>query len=178
MSDFKMAQPRPMYDPEAVKPMREELKVVGVKELLTAEAVDEALAQKGTALVVINSVCGCAAGSARPGVMMALQNKVIPDQLTTVFAGMEREATEQARGHMTDVPPSSPCIGLFKDGEIVHVLPRWEIENRSAQQVAALLVEGFNKFCTAEGPSIPPEEFAKIVPFQACGSSIPLAPPS
>lgn len=164
----------PMYDPVAVQPMRDELKAVGVQELLTPEAVDEAISQKGTTLVVINSVCGCAAGNARPGTMLALQNKVIPDRITTVFAGQDREAVDRARGHMKGVPPSSPCIAVFKDGELAHVLPRWEIETRNAIQVAENLIAAFNELCDRPGPSISREEFEKVVPFQACGSSIPL----
>ena len=118
MSGFQF-QSGPMYDPTSVQPMRAELTAVGVKELLTPEDVDAAIGQKGTLLLVVNSVCGCAAGNARPGVMLALQNRVIPDQLTTVFAGQDRAATAHARGRMSQYPPSSPCIALFKDGEVV-----------------------------------------------------------
>ena len=175
MSDFRFAQPT--YDPAAVQPMRDELTAVGVKELLTPEDVDAALTPSGTALVVVNSVCGCAAGNARPGVMLALQNKLIPDRLTTVFAGQDREATDRARSHMKGVPPSSPCIALFKDGEVVHCLQRMNIENQTAQMVAQSLIQAFDAHCAAAGPSISPEELAKIVPFMACGSSIPLAGP-
>ncbi len=174
MSGFKMAS-GPMYDPTAVQPMREELKAVGVKELLTAEDVDAALDEKGTTLVVVNSVCGCAAGSARPGVMLALQNNVIPDRLTTAFAGMEREAVDRVRARMTGVPPSSPCMAVFKDGQLVAALQRSDIEVRNALMVAETLVDVFNKHCSRPGPSIPREEFEKITPFQACGSTIPRA---
>ena len=176
MSGFQFAQP--MYDPDAVQPMRDELIAVGLKELLSPEDVDEMMNQKGTLLLMVNSVCGCAAGNARPGVMLALQNKVIPDHLATVFAGQEREATEKARASMQGVPPSSPCIALFKDGELLHILPRWEIETRTAQQVAESLLEAFDKNCSTQGPSIPPEELEKIPIIKACGSSIPLSPPS
>lgn len=164
----------PMYDPVAVQPMRDELTAVGIRELLTPEDVDQSLKQRGTTLVVINSVCGCAAGNARPGVMLALQNNVIPDHLTTVFAGQERAATERARGYMLGVPPSSPCIALFKDGELVYVMPRWEIETRTALQVAEHLIKAFGEHCSAPGPSISREAFEKIIPFHACGSTIPL----
>ena len=164
---------QPMYDPAAVQPMREELKAVGVEELLTAQDVDDALAKPGTALVVVNSVCGCAAGNARPGVMLALQNKKIPDQLTTVFAGMEKEAVARARGHMSEFAPSSPCIALFKDGKAVKVLERHHIEGRGPVEIASELAAAFNEHCDRPGPSIPREELEKIVPFQACGSSIP-----
>lgn len=174
MSTFQFAR-GPMYDPSAVKPMRDELVNVGVQELLTPREVDEALSKPGTALVVVNSVCGCAAGNARPGVMLALQNKVIPDQSTTVFAGMERDAVDTARAHMRGIPPSSPCIVLFKDGQPAFALQRHDIEVRTAGQVAQALTEAFDKLCTRPGPSIPPEEFQKIVPFAACGSTIPRA---
>jgi len=163
----------PMYDPRAVQPMRDELTRVGVRELLTAKEVDEALAKKGTTLVVVNSVCGCAAGGARPAVMLALQHKVIPDQLTTVFAGMEREAVAQARSYFKGVPPSSPGIALLKDGALAAILERGDIEGRSPQELAAALASMFDKHCTRPGPSIPREEFEKIVPVHACGSSIP-----
>jgi putative YphP/YqiW family bacilliredoxin len=175
MTDFRMAQP--MYDPTAVEPMREELRRVGVKELRTPEDVDAALKESGTTLVVVNSVCGCAAGNARPGVMIALQHGVIPDRITTVFAGQDRPATERARAYMKEIPPSSPCIALFKDGEAVHCLQRMHIENQTAQQVAASLIGAFEEHCKAQGPSIPAEEFARIVPYMACGSTIPLARP-
>jgi len=162
-----------MYDPAAVQPMRDELKKVGVKELLTPEAVDEALTKKGTTLVVVNSVCGCAAGGARPAVMLALQHKVIPDELTTVFAGMDKEAVEKARGYFKGIPPSSPCVALMKDGELAGILQRQDIEGRTPQELATALTGAFDKVCTREGPSIPREEFEKIAPHQACGSSIP-----
>ena len=165
---------QPIYDPEAVKPIREELTRVGVRELLTPDEVDETLSQQqGTALLVINSVCGCAAGSARPGVMLALQNRVIPDELTTVFAGMDRDAVERARGYLKDYPPSSPCVGLFKDGNLVSILERHHIEGRNPAEIAAALISAFDRFCTRPGPSIPREEFEKIVPHEACGSQLP-----
>ncbi len=165
---------QPVYDPEAVKPMREELTRVGLRELLTPEDVEAALGPKeGTALLVINSVCGCAAGGARPGVMLALQNKVIPDELTTVFAGMEREAVERARGYLAGYPPSSPCIAVFKDGKVAAILQRHDIEGRTPDQVAEALSSAFDQFCSRPGPSISREEFEKIVPHQACGSELP-----
>ena len=164
---------QPMYDPGAVQPMRDELKRVGVRELLTPADVDAVLKAKGTALVVVNSVCGCAAGGARPAVMLALQHKVIPDQITTVFAGMDKDATEKARSYFKGYPPSSPCIALLKDGEVAAIVQRHDIEGRTPQQIAVTLTAAFDKFCTRLGPSIPREEFEKIVPVQACGSSIP-----
>ena len=164
----------PMYDREAVQPMVEDLTRVGVRLLETPEEVDETLDRKGTTLVVINSVCGCAAGNARPGVQLALQHGKIPDRLTTVFAGVTRAAVEQARSLMPDVAPSSPCIALFKDGAPVHVLQRSHIEMMSAHQVATNLMQAFDMFCSAEGPSIPRSEFEKLPSLQMCGSSVPL----
>ena len=163
----------PMYDPAAVQPMRDELTRVGVEELMTPEDVDAAVSAPGTALVVINSVCGCAAGCARPGAMLALQNTKIPDRLTTAFAGMEKEAVQRVREHMAEYPPSSPCIALFKDGKVVSILERQRIEGRSAVDIAQDLAGAFNEHCTREGPSIPREEFEKIIPYQGCGSQIP-----
>ena len=163
----------PMYDPEAVRPMWEELERVGVRSLRSSNEVDLEVKAEGTALVVVNSVCGCAAGGARPGVMMALQNARIPDRMATVFAGVDREATEQARAHMTGIAPSSPCIALFKDGKPVHILERRHIEQMDASTVAASLAKAFDEHCGAEGPSIPAEEFAKISPVSQCGSSVP-----
>lgn len=164
---------QPYYDPEAVRPMEEELEQVGVTPLKTAAAVDEALGRPGTALVIINSVCGCAAGNARPGAMLALQHRVIPNTLTTVFAGMDHEAVACARARMPQVPPSSPCIALFKDGQPMFVLERRHIEQMGAQDISAALRQAFDEHCSAPGPSIPAEEFEKISPVSICGSSIP-----
>lgn len=129
--------------------MREELTELGVKELLTPEEVDNAMekAEKGTSLLVINSVCGCAAGNARPAVRLALNNDNKPDNLFTVFAGQDREATAQARSYFSEFPPSSPSFAFFKDGEIKAMIPRHRIEGRTAQEVAADLVMVFNAFC-------------------------------
>lgn len=172
MTGFNISS-QPIYDPQAVQPMRDELVAVGIKELLTPEDVDAALAEKGATLIIINSVCGCAAGNARPGSMLALQNEKIPDQLCTVFAGQDRAATEQARGRMTGIPPSSPCIALFKNSEVVFCLQRLQIENMTALQVATELAKAFNEHCTAAGPSIPEADLLKIPVFQGCGSQIP-----
>jgi putative YphP/YqiW family bacilliredoxin len=163
----------PIYDPEAVQPMIEELTRVGIRHLASREEVDGAIGQKGTTLAVINSVCGCAAGNARPGVQLALQHEKIPDRLTTVFAGVTRAAVEQARSHMPGVAPSSPCIALFKDGAPVHILERRHIELMSARQVAENLAEAFDMHCAAPGPSIPRGEFEKLPNMQVCGSSVP-----
>ena len=137
-----------MYDERLVSPMRQELTRLGVKELRTADEVDHELEQaQGTALVVVNSVCGCSARMARPAVAIALENPIKPDRLTTVFAGQDAEATERARSYFTGYPPSSPQIGLLKDGQIVFMLERWQIESRSADEIAHDLVNAFNKYC-------------------------------
>ncbi|MEW4922474.1 BrxA/BrxB family bacilliredoxin [Algibacter sp. 2305UL17-15] len=136
-----------MYPAELVKPMREDLTNVGFEELQTAEAVDAALAKEGTTLVVVNSVCGCAAANARPGARMSLQNVKKPDHITTVFAGVDREAVDKAREHMIPFPPSSPCMALFKNGELVHMLERHHIEGRPAELIAENLVDAYNEHC-------------------------------
>lgn len=137
-----------MYDPELIRPMREELTRLGVQELLTADAVDAWIGDKtGTGMLVVNSVCGCAAGMARPGVAIALQHAARPDRVATVFAGQDKEATARARGHFAQVPPSSPSVALFKNGELVDFLPRGRIEGRSAQDVGRDLVAMFERHC-------------------------------
>ena len=136
-----------MYPAELVKPMREDLTNVGFEELHTTEAVDSAIAKEGTTLVVVNSVCGCAAANARPGARMSLQNAKRPDHITTVFAGVDREATDKAREFMIPFPPSSPCMALFKDGELVHMLERHHIEGRPAEMIAENLVDAYNANC-------------------------------
>ena len=133
------------YPELMVRPMREELTAVGFTELRTPEQVEEWMSEKGgTALLVVNSVCGCAAGMARPGVRLALDQGKRPDRLATVFAGQETAATNAARTHMTDIPPSSPSMALFKDGALHWFLPRHRIEGRDAQEVAADLVQAFD----------------------------------
>ena len=137
-----------MYPELLIVPMREELTRAGAQELHTAAEVDTALADKsGTALVVVNSVCGCAAGKMRPGVRMALQSAGRPDRVYTVFAGQDREATERARQHFGAFPPSSPSLALFRNGELVHFVPRSEIESRTAQDIAARLSSAFEQHC-------------------------------
>lgn len=136
-----------MYPAEMVKPMREDLTQVGFKELQTAADVDAALSQEGTTLIVVNSVCGCAAANARPGATMSLQNDKTPDNLVTVFAGVDKEAVDKAREHMVPFPPSSPSMALFKNGELVHMLERHHIEGRPAEIIAENLKEAFNEFC-------------------------------
>ncbi len=134
------------YSPLMVLPMKQELTAIGFEELLTAADVDRWVADtSGTAMLVINSVCGCAAGKARPGVRLALEHEARPDRLATVFAGQEVEATARARGHFADIPPSSPSIALFKDGELVYFVPRHRIESRSAEDVAADLTGAFDR---------------------------------
>jgi putative YphP/YqiW family bacilliredoxin len=136
------------YDPRLVQPMREELTRIGVQELRTPQEVDSFMNQKsGTAMVVVNSVCGCAAGQARPGVRLAMQSAVKPDRIATVFAGQDLDATARAREYFAEFPPSSPSIALFKEGEVVHFVPRHIIEGRDAVSVANALVEAFNKYC-------------------------------
>lgn len=164
----------PSYPPEAVAPLRDELHVVGFKSLFTPEEVKEVLKAKGVTMCVINSVCGCAAGAARPGIAMALQHKRIPDQLVTVFAGMEKDAVEVVRQlHSVKAPPSSPSVAFFKDGQCIAVMERAHIEGRAPQEIAEDLVAAFDKLCTKAGPSISPDEFAKLKYAKMCGSSIP-----
>ncbi len=136
-----------MYPEELVKPMRDELINAGFEALYTSEDVENALSKEGTTLVMVNSVCGCAAGTARPGTIMSLQGDKKPSNLTTVFAGVDREATDKARDYMIPFPPSSPCIALFKDGELVHMLERHHIEGRPAELIAENLMDAYNEHC-------------------------------
>ena len=136
-----------MYPPEIVIPMKQDITSAGVEELLTPEDVDNAIKAEGTALVFVNSVCGCAAGNARPAVKMALQNAKVPTRSTTVFAGFDKEAVAQARQHMAPYPPSSPSIALFKDGNLVHFIERHHIEGRPAEMIAENLKGAFDEFC-------------------------------
>ncbi|MBX2921365.1 MAG: BrxA/BrxB family bacilliredoxin [Chitinophagaceae bacterium] len=137
-----------MYPAEIVIPMKEELTDYGFEELLTPEQVDNALEQKGTTLVMINSVCGCSAGSARPGVLMAVANSERkPDHLTTSFAGFDIDAVKKLREHLLPYPPSSPAIALFKDGQLVHFIERHQIEGKPAQLIAGNLIAAFDEHC-------------------------------
>jgi putative YphP/YqiW family bacilliredoxin len=136
-----------MYPEEMVKPMQAELTVAGFQDLHTAEAVENAMKAAGTTLVVVNSVCGCAARNARPGSKMSLDNAKKPSQLITVFAGVDKEAVDAARGFMFPFPPSSPSIALFKDGELVHMLERHHIEGRPAEMIAENLQDAYNEYC-------------------------------
>jgi putative YphP/YqiW family bacilliredoxin len=137
-----------MYDERFVTPMRQELTRLGVEEMRSADDVDARLKDApGTTLVVVNSVCGCAARNARPAIAAALRHSVKPDHLTTVFAGQDVEATTRARSYFTGYAPSSPQIGLLKDGHVVFMLERWQIEGRSAEEIARDLVGAFDQFC-------------------------------
>ena len=137
-----------MYDEMIVEPMRQELTRLGIQETRTAAEVDAVLGEKkGTVLVVVNSVCGCAAGMARPAVAMALDSEVKPDKMITVFAGNDRDATQRAREYFVGFRPSSPSIALMKDGQVVKMFERWQIEGRQAHDIASELVAAFNEHC-------------------------------
>jgi putative YphP/YqiW family bacilliredoxin len=137
-----------MYPELMVIPMREELMRAGIEETRTPDAVDAALARPGTTMVVVNSICGCAAGKMRPGVRMALANATTqPDHKITVFAGQDREATEKARSYFENHPPSSPSIALLREGKLAYLMPRFIIEQSTAEQIAAELSQAFNQFC-------------------------------
>jgi putative YphP/YqiW family bacilliredoxin len=137
------------YSELLIKPMREDLTRLGFKETRRPEEVDEVIRNApGTVMVVVNSVCGCAAGKARPGVALALQNKLLPDQMVTVFAGADIEATDRARSYFKPYPPSSPSIALLRDGKLLFILERRQIEGRDAQEIAHELTTAFDKFCT------------------------------
>ncbi len=168
----------PTYDPQAVQPMRNEIIAAGFTEMLSPADVDSFINRKDdkAVLVMINSVCGCAAGSARPGVTLALQNKIIPDVLLTVFAGQDKAAIASLREkYLQGYPPSSPLIALFKNCEISFIMQRLDIEGKSADMVAGELVEAFNRLCSKQGPSIPEEDYKNLVHAISCGSKIPLA---
>jgi putative YphP/YqiW family bacilliredoxin len=136
-----------MYPEQLVLPMKEELTSVGFEDLQNATEVDAAVNSKGTVLVVVNSVCGCAAGAARPGVKLSLQATNRPNRITTVFAGFDTEAVEQARKYFLPFPPSSPCIGLFKDGKLVHFVERHHIEGRSGELISDNLKAAYEAYC-------------------------------
>lgn len=173
---FNIMSRPPLYDQDAVQPMRDALVAVGFKELLSPKDVDDAINVNDdqTVLVMINSVCGCAAGSARPGVSLALQHTVIPDRLVTGFAGQERDAVDRIRQYITSYPPSSPSIAMFKNGQLIYFMQRYNIEGRSGEEIAADLREAFDELCTRQGPSIPPDAFEKVTYAVQCGSKIPL----
>lgn len=136
-----------MYPEMMVIPMREELTRVGIKETKTAAEVDAALAKPGTTLLVVNSICGCAAGKMRPGVRLALQNSTVPDQAITVFAGQDREATDRARSYFAGNPPTSPAVAVLRDGKLVYLMQRSAIETNTAQAIAGELARAFDEVC-------------------------------
>ena len=136
-----------MYPEALVKPMKNELTNIGFEDLTTADSVEKAISSNGTVLVVVNSVCGCAAGAARPGVRKSLEHPKKPSKLTTVFAGFDIDAVAQARKHFSPYPPSSPAIALFKDGELVHFVERHHIEGRNADMIAEHLKMAYDEFC-------------------------------
>jgi putative YphP/YqiW family bacilliredoxin len=137
-----------MYPAELVAPMKEDLTSAGFNQLVSADEVDQVLNNnEGTVLVVVNSVCGCAAGNARPGVKMSIDNVKVPGKLTTVFAGVDKDAVDQARKYMLPYPPSSPSIALFKDGKLVHFIERHHIEGRPADMIAENLKMAYNEYC-------------------------------
>ena len=136
-----------MYPEDLVMPMRKELTDAGFKELLNSEDVKEIIAKNETTLIIVNSVCGCAAANARPGAIESLNNSKSPANIATVFAGVDKEATDAARGYMIPFPPSSPCIALFKDGELAHMLERHHIEGRPAELIAENLKNAYNEYC-------------------------------
>jgi len=138
------------YPEEFIGPMREELTRLGVQETRTPEEVDGLVMNKGTLMMVINSMCGCAAGRARPGIALALQHPVLPDKVATVFAGGDIEATVRVRQYLKDYPPSSPSVALFRDGKVVYMLHRHQIENREAQDIARSLTEAFDEYCVKQ----------------------------
>jgi putative YphP/YqiW family bacilliredoxin len=137
-----------MYPEMMVAPMRQELTSAGIDEARTAADVEKAIAQKGTVMVVVNSICGCAAGRMRPAVRAVVQNSVRPERMITVFAGQDREATEAARRHFTGYPPSSPSIGILRDGELVYMMQRSDIESSGPAEIAANLKSAFERYCT------------------------------
>jgi len=173
---FNITSRKPTYEQNAVQPMRDELIAAGFEELLTPDEVEKVLNVNDdkTILIFINSVCGCAAGSARPGVSYALQNNIIPDKLYTVFAGQEKEAVDKVRSMITEYPPSSPGIALFKNGKLIYLMQRPDIKGRAPEQIANELVDIFNAYCSAKGPSVSPENLGKIMYAKQCGSKIPL----
>lgn len=141
--------PQMLYDERMITPMRQELTRLGIAEARTPEAVEAQLAEQGTTLLVVNSMCGCAARNARPAVALAMQHATKPDHATTVFAGQDIDATARARGYLTGYAPSSPSIALLKDGKLVHMIERWQIEGRSAQDIAADLTATFDRHCSS-----------------------------
>lgn len=166
---------RPNYDPAAVQYMRDELTAVGFEELSTPDQVDQALGHSNqTVLLVVNSVCGCAAGSARPGVALALQHKIIPDRLVTVFAGMDKKVVEYVRQKfLTGYVPSSPLFAIFRNGNIEFIMERKDLVNKTPEQIAERLRWAFDTICSRSGPSISPEKYAQLKNVVKCSSHLP-----
>ena len=163
----------PTYDPQAVVPLREELHSVGFAPAFDEASVDAAIGRSGTSLVVVNSVCGCSAGAARPGVCAALQNDLIPDRFVTVFAGNDKTAVAHLRQkYLPEFRPSSPFVALFKDGELMCALERTDIQKMDAQAIADALQEKFNELCARKGPSVPLASYEKLEHVISCGSKI------
>lgn len=174
---FNIDSQKPKYDPIAVQPMRDELTYIGFNELKTAEDVDKILLTKNnkTTFVFINSVCGCAAGSARPGISLALQGEFIPDNLVTAFAGQDNESVSTIRTkYLQKFAPSSPSAALIKNGEVIFMMPRHYFEGKREEEISGLLREIFSNICSNKGPSIPKEKYEKIIYARSCGSKIPL----
>lgn len=168
-----MVRDIPTYDPEAVAPLRGQLHEVGFQDLFTPEEVDQAIVAPGTTLLVLNSVCGCSAGSARPGVGAALQNAKIPGRLVALFAGQEKTAINHLREtHLADLAPSSPNIVLFQDGKRVLALERKHIQEMDADEIAEALAGAFDDHCSNPGPSIPTERYETLEFARSCGSKI------
>ncbi len=169
-------QYKPTYDPGAVQYMRDELTAVGFRELITLEDVDDAILNKPdqSVLLVINSVCGCAAGSARPGVALALQHHVIPEHLVTAFAGMEKRAVEYIRQRfLSRYVPSSPCFVLFRNGEVEFIMERKDLVDKSPEEISGILTRIFEQKSHRAGPSISPEKYSRLDNVVMCSSNLP-----
>ena len=163
----------PTYDPQAVQPMRDELTTVGFTELSTVEEVDQYLTKDETVLLMLNSVCGCSAGSARPGVCAALQNSIIPDNAITLFAGQEKTAIAHLRNkYLPEYSASSPNLILFKNGKVVHFFQRHDIQQLSAENLSDSLAQLFNEHCEKKGPSIPADQYDSLSFTISCGSKV------
>ncbi len=174
MNNYEMDY-RPNYDPAAVQYMRDELTAVGFEELSTPDQVDQALGYSNqTVLLVVNSVCGCAAGSARPGIALALQHKIIPDRLVTVFAGMDKKVVEYVRQKfLTRYVPSSPLFAIFRNGNIEFIMERKDLVNKTPEEIAEVLRRAFDAICSRPGPSISPEKYAQLKNVVKCSSHLP-----
>jgi len=167
----------PTYDPVAVQPLRNELTDVGFSEVLTIENFESIVNQKDdkTVLLFINSVCGCSAGTARPGATLALQGEIIPDRLITAFAGQDKEVIQHIREkYLNEFTPCSPCMAMFRNGKLEFYLPRFQIEKKRAEDIANILTELFKERCSKKGPSVPTEAYEQLKYKRMCGSKIPM----